>query len=88
MNKKELIEKAAAEYSDCDLKRESFKDGAEWMSEQNSWHDVSEEPEQGKLICIRTFIGYLTSWYVTPNTKDVFKRFGVRAWAYVSDLIK
>lgn len=96
--KKEDIERAADVYSaekhpsytngqyDNIAIAEAFEDGAQWRI-NSVWHDVSEEPKNGEYIILMTSHDIATAWHATPNYMQDFKRFNIKKWAYVKDLL-
>ena len=93
---KEQIEKAANDYigfpQEIDegvgttMRRKAFRDGADWRIE-SVWHEASEMPKQGEHIVVVMKSGNFTSWFVTPDIMDVFKKFNVILWARSKDLL-
>lgn len=84
---REYIEKAAnAKYEDNTFAYKGFIEGAEWRI-NSLWHETSELPKIGKHILVHFKSGSLTSFFVSSDIMEVFKKFDVIRWAYVSDLL-
>ena len=65
---------------------DAFRNGAEWRI-NSVWHDVIERPKQGEHIVVLMENGNFTSWFVTHDIMEVFKKFNVVLWARSSDLL-
>lgn len=95
---KEQIEKAVNDYIGYEpevdeglgtkLRREAFKDGAEWRI-NSVWHEASEAPEKNKYIAVmfKSKSKGFTLWYSTDDIIQVFKAHRITMWAYVIDLM-
>lgn len=92
---REHIEKAAmlfagaGEWGECPYNpdaKNGFMAGAEWRI-NSVWHDTTEFPKLGELIVVVLKSGHFTSWFVSRDIIDVFKRFGVKIWSYAIDLL-
>lgn len=75
------------------MRRDAFKDGANWMHDElikHLWHDASEKPKMGEhSMIIVEFKGIHSLWRSTTvyetlcNNKDYIRR-----WLYLDDLLK
>lgn len=66
--------------------KRGFRAGAQWRI-NSVWHAISDMPQQGEYIVVVMKNGCFTSWFVTPDIAQIFKKFNVILWAYSKDLL-
>ena len=64
-----------------------FKDGAKWRI-NSVWHDVEMQPEDGRLTIVQFGDNKcLICGNNYSEWNEIVKKFGLKRWAYVEDLI-
>ena len=63
-----------------------FRDGSQWRINA-VWNDATNIPKKGEQIVVVFRSGNFTSWNVSDDIVDVFKRFDVILWSYSKDLL-
>lgn len=66
--------------------KRGFISGAKWRI-NSVWHDVANIPKKGEHIVVVFRSGNFSSWNVSYNIVDVFKKFDVILWSYSKDLL-
>lgn len=51
------------------------------------WHDASEKQKEKEHIVVVTESGSFTSWYVSSDIMEVFRKYNIVKWAYSEDLL-
>ena len=106
---KEQIEKAVNDYIGYEpevdeglgtrMRRDAFRDGAEWRI-NSVWHDAEEEPKQNAWFIAQmklyrkdekslfdTFIRRSDDSHYWNDWKNWRKGFNIKRWAYIDDLL-
>lgn len=51
------------------------------------WRGIDQKPEAGKYICVHLGNAGITTWRYAGNADEAIKKFNVKRWAYLDDLL-